>query len=123
MKRALVLEDSATARAVASTVLRAAGYAVVIVGSVSAARAAAQGPRYDLYLVDCGVPATLDGDDGDGLAFARAVLKRYPDARVVVWSAGERRTEADELGLPFVAKGGGVAALAAAIRACTGDGT
>jgi len=117
VKRALVIEDSTTARALASSVLRAAGYAVVIVGSMSAARAAAKGPQYDLYLVDCGVPATLGGVDGDGLVFAREVLLRFPDARVVVWSAGERRLEADELGLPFIAKGADAGlALARVVR-------
>lgn len=104
MKRALLLEDSLTVAAVASKALRAAGYAVVSCASTKGARAACL-VRFDLYVLDVGVKATAIGGEGDGLEFARTILSSNPDARVVVWSAGNRRAEAEALGARFALKG------------------
>lgn len=104
MKRALLLEDSLTVAAVASKALRAAGYTVVSCASTKGARAACL-TQFDLYVVDINVKATAIGGEGDGLAFARTILSSNPDVLVVVWSAGDRRAEAEALGARFALKG------------------
>ena len=87
--RALLLEDSTSCAIVAAGVLRGLGYRVERYGWVKAALCAIEGPRFDVYVIDAGVPQSAGGVPGSGLDVARRVLARYSDARVIVWSAAD----------------------------------
>jgi CheY-like chemotaxis protein len=79
--RILIVDDDARFRALARTLLEAAGYAVVAeVASGAEALAASRREAPDASLVDVQLP------DVDGLALARALVARDSDLRIILTS-------------------------------------
>lgn len=113
MRRALLLEDSPSAAAVALAVLRGLGYRVTWRRGVLAALTDLD-EEVCLLLLDVGVSGSAKG----GLVVARSARKRWPEARVVVWSAGDHEAAARELGCVFVRKGGAAELREALELAC-----
>lgn len=113
MRRALLLEDSSTAAAIAVGVLRELGYHVTWRRGVLAALTELD-EEVQLLLLDVGVSGSANG----GLVVARSARKRWPQARVVVWSAGDHEAAARKLGCVFVPKGGAAELRRALELAC-----
>jgi DNA-binding NarL/FixJ family response regulator len=101
---ALLLEDGATSIIVAKRELVAATYTVIHRASVSGARGACLKEQFDLHLVDVGVPETIYGRRGNGISFVQWLIRRRPDAKVVLWSADDYVDMAAKLGVTFVNK-------------------
>jgi two-component system, OmpR family, response regulator len=79
--RMLLLEDNARLRAVVGDSLRRNEYLVDAVGSAAAFRSAVAVVRYDLFIVDLGLP------DGDGLALIRELRSAGCEAPILVITA------------------------------------
>ena len=79
--RMLLLEDNARLQAVVSDSLRTNEYLVDAVGTVAAFRSAVALVRYDLFIIDLGLP------DGDGLALIRELRVAGCEAPILVITA------------------------------------
>lgn len=88
MPRALLVEDNNTCARIAMAALRAAGYDVERAGSARGARAALDGRRFDLYVVDIQIAETERREaPANGLDLATLIRVRHPRGRIVVWSS------------------------------------
>src|SRR5689334_12439038 len=79
--RMLLLEDNARLRAVVGDSLRRNEYLVDAVGTAAAFRSAVAVVRYDLFIVDLGLP------DGDGLTLIRELRSAGCEAPILVITA------------------------------------
>ncbi|MFK8250072.1 response regulator [Ancylobacter terrae] len=79
--RLLLVEDSARLRALVAETIREAGWRLDPVGDVAHAEAALATTRYDLLLLDLGLP------DGDGLELIRRLRQRKDQTPVLVLTA------------------------------------
>lgn len=104
--RALVVEDTASSRLIAHKVLVRCGYTVVLVGSLLAARGVIQRQQpFALVLLDAIIKLDERSQDlCDGLAFAFDLKKKWPEARLIIWSAADKGAEAAACGAAFVLK-------------------
>src|SRR5215813_11631524 len=79
--RLLLLEDNARLQAVVSDSLRTNEYLVDAVGTIASFRSAIALVRYDLFIIDLGLP------DGDGLALIRELRTGGCEAPILVITA------------------------------------
>src|SRR6476660_5455092 len=79
--RMLLLEDNARLQAVVSDSLRTNEYLVDAVGTAAAFRSAVAVVRYDLFIIDLGLP------DGDGLVLIRELRSGGCEAPILVITA------------------------------------
>jgi DNA-binding response OmpR family regulator len=79
--RMLLLEDNARLQAVVSDSLRTNEYLVDAVGTAAAFRSAVAVVRYDLFIIDLGLP------DGDGLVLIRELRSAGCEAPILVITA------------------------------------
>ncbi|WP_428031338.1 response regulator [Ancylobacter sp.] len=79
--RLLLVEDSARLRDLVGDTIRAAGWRLDAVGSVAQAQDALAATRYDLVLLDLGLP------DGDGLDIVRGLRRNRNGTPVLVLTA------------------------------------
>src|SRR5262245_36547005 len=79
--RLLLLEDSARLRDLLSETLREAGYSLDIVASAAAFQKAMDEVRYDLLMIDLGLP------DGDGVDIIRTLRSGGASVPVLVITA------------------------------------
>ncbi|HJZ30132.1 MAG TPA: response regulator [Hyphomicrobiaceae bacterium] len=79
--RLLLLEDNARLQAVVSDSLRTNEYLVDAVGTIASFRSAIALVRYDLFIIDLGLP------DGDGLALIRELRAGGCEAPILVITA------------------------------------
>jgi DNA-binding response OmpR family regulator len=93
--RLLLVEDDRMIGDSLRAALRLDGYAVDWVRDAAAAHATLASERFDLVLLDLGLPAGRGGDDaaGDGLAVLRAVRARQDSTPVIVLTARDGVTD------------------------------
>lgn len=99
MKRAIVVDDTATARMHASQQLRDLGYEVRAVINPIVVLVEIEEFKPDIVVLDLNMP----GLSGSGLALL--IRKSWPGIGVVLWSdAANLEAEARKAGVPFCAK-------------------
>jgi len=85
--RLLLVEDDRMIGEGLRAALRLEGHAVDWVRDIAAARATLASERFDLVLLDLGLPATPGGEPGDGLALLREQRARKDATPVIVLTA------------------------------------
>jgi two-component system, NarL family, response regulator DevR len=98
--RVLIVDDDASFRDVAATLVRRHGFDVVdVAGTVAEALEAAASCKPTAALIDVHLP------DGTGLELARRLHERAPDLQVLLTSSDPEAVEADAADMPaFVGK-------------------
>jgi CheY-like chemotaxis protein len=79
-KRILCVEDHADTCDLLTFLFGKQGYRAEC--AATSREALARHDGFDLYVIDHGLP------DGDGFELCRSILRRHPNARVVIYSAG-----------------------------------
>jgi CheY-like chemotaxis protein len=113
--RVLVVDDAAPVARSTSRLLEIFGHAAGVAGTGAEALAMlAQSPRWDLVLLDLGLP------DLDGREVLRRIVAEHPDVPVIVFSgAGREEVERTLPGARFLAKPYQIEGLLAAVEDAT----
>lgn len=91
VQRLLLVEDDSALRQMLTWDLAELGYRVHAVSTCHEARSASAANRFDLAVVDVGLP------DGDGLSLASELAGMLPGLRVLICSGGHGQSVPDSL--------------------------